>query len=234
MILKGIATSCALLTLAACVGAGPEADPFDTDRAAQAIADCKATACTRLNLDFAQVADFAVLNEMPHVTALMASGTNLEDLSQIAGMTQLTELHVASTQLRDLSGLSAFPNLTLLHANDLRMVTDTSAATQLAGLRELAIDPPRNGNLSAIGAMPGLEVLYLGNSGGVVDLRGLVGSRSLRVLSAQGFMFTDDTDLLRIPGLQTLSIDHGLVDAEVVDQLRRRGVTVDEVAMIVC
>jgi len=86
------------------------------------------------------LADFTVLNDMPHITKLMMSRTNITDLSQISGLTQLRELHISWTDVNDLSGLSAFPNLELLHANNLYQDPNYAPVYRMTSLKELSLD----------------------------------------------------------------------------------------------
>lgn len=202
-----------------------------------AIAECVAIQCSRLDLDNAILDDYAILNDMPHVTALMASYTGFSDLSTITGMTQLQELHIGQTDVADLSLLSAFPNLTVLHAQFLDEVTDFSPITRLTRLEELVIGDYRFDDLGLIAAMPQLKRLLV-NIDADVDLSPLRGHPGLEKIDFGDQFVTDISVLLTLPRLREVRVqDFGPDDPIAADAatLTARGVQVlMQPVMVVC
>lgn len=223
-----------LVVLAGCVVEPTidyEAQQFD--RGAAIVADCMAVQCDRLDLDSARLTDFSVLNEMPHVTALMVSYSNFDDLGDIAEMSQLRELHIGGTAVTDLSGLAGFGNLELLHVQNMYEAPDLAPVYALTGLTELAVDVTNADGIGYVADMRGLERLML-MSGQINDLTPLSGHPSLRDLSIQAGTPEDDSALLDIRGLERLEMNWGELDEETLRVLDGRGVIYEEIALIVC
>ena len=226
LILKCAVGLVAAMSLASCEVEPPvDYEALALERGAAVVAECAAVRCERLDLDGARLADFSVLNGMDHVTALMVSYSNFDDLADIAGMTQLTELHIGSTQVADLSGLSVFENLRLLHAQGLYTVEDFTPLHQMTGLSELAIDVPEDGSIGYIAGLTQLETLSI-LSGTIGDLAPLAGHPSLRVLNIEAGVPEDTSALLSMPRLQEISLNFWAVDDATRQALTDRGVAV--------
>lgn len=191
------------------------------------IESCRASECGRLDLDRGRLTDFGAISDMTHVTALMMSFTDFDDLSDIAPMSQLRELHIGQTAVTDLSGLVNFPNLHLLHAQDLD-VNDYAAVGRLTQLEELVIGSRGLVDLGFVSGLQRLKRLDI-NSSNVTDLSPLTRLSSLETLDMVAVELPADlTPLLRIPSLKMLNISGlGTLNPEqqsVVDQLTERGV----------
>ncbi|SEV90167.1 hypothetical protein SAMN04488515_0144 [Cognatiyoonia koreensis] len=227
----------AVLALTACQTETPPVVDWKEDalkRGAEKVAACKASECTRLDLDGTHLADFTVLNDMPHVTKLMMSRTNFTDLADIADMTQLTELHISWTDVSDLSGVAAFRNLQMLHANDLYQQPTYAPVYRMTALKELSLDARPDDGLSFVRNMGRLESLFF-MSGEITDLSPLAGNRSIKNLALEAALPDDVAPLLQMRGLQTLDVNSFAVDEDTKARIEDRGVTVQYFpAMIVC
>lgn len=198
---------------------------------------CVAEACTTLNLDGYGLSDYSAIASLGHVTSLMVSYTDFTDLAEIAGMSQLRELHMGLTEVTDLGGLAAFPELEVLHA---QYVEPQSFApvTRLTRLRELAVGSTGFDDLSFVAQTPSLQRLLVINSVEELDLSPLAGHPALRTVDLR---FSDGMDLrplLLLPNLREVALGRIATDidpaqAQVVAQLRARGVSVDTEAIAV-
>lgn len=202
------------------------------------IQSCEASRCQLLNLDSRLVADYAQIAGFAHVTELMASFSDFNDLNAIAPMSQLTGLHIGYTQLTDLSALSNFPNLQLLHAQGNFEVDDFSAIGRLTNLRELALGSNELGDGAFLRNLRRLQKLSLEDAG-LTSLDALRNHPTLQDLDIIDATLPDDISVLTtIPNLRQISItDWSLNDAQkaVIAQLEARGVNVERQAvMIVC
>ncbi|UWQ96677.1 hypothetical protein K3728_05450 [Rhodobacteraceae bacterium M385] len=228
-------TALCLLALAACQ---PSYDATAVGQ--ERLEECVASACTTLNLDGAGLRDYSDLAATPQVTSLMVSYSAFSDLSDIAFMTQLRELHMGSSPVTDLSGLSAFPNLELLHAQYLG--TDNLAPiAQLDNLRELAVGTSTLQDLSFVAEMPGLQRLLVITSALDLDLATLGAHRGLQTVELRSSDGIELAPLLALPNLREVSLSRnsaeiGPAQAQVVAQLRARGVRVelDQIIVPVC
>lgn len=221
--------------LVGCMEAVPPVD-YEQEafqRGAEKVEACRQSECARLDLDGAQLQDYSVLDDMPHVTKLMMSRTNITDLADIAQMTQLKELHISWTAIDDLSGLSAFPNLELLHANNLEAAPDYTPIYRLAGLKELSLDARAADGLGFVRNMRQLESLYI-MDGQVSDLAPLAGNRTIKELVIRDLSAEDETPLLKMRNLRMLDTGYREVGSPIRDALEDRGVTVSFPAVVVC
>lgn len=200
------------------------------------IATCIAVTCDRLNIDRGHLSDFSVLGELTHVTALRMSWTDFSDLGDITAMSQLRELHISSTQISDLSGLSAFPDLDILHLQWSKNVEDFTPITKIPFLKELALGGNDMGDLAFIADLHDLDGLSL-IDGSATSLEGLRNHPSLSRLDLGRTDLPDDfSALLTMPNLKMVSITAVVrTDAQkqVIDELKARGVVVDEIPDIV-
>lgn len=234
----GLLAAC-VLGLTGCDTAPGEIDweQQQLEKGRTAIAECAAIQCSRLDLDNAVLEDYTILNDMPYVTALMASYTGFSDLSTITGMTQLQELHIGQTEVDDLSQLSGFPNLTVLHAQFLDGVTDHAPIARLPRLEELVIGDYRFDELSLIMAMPQLQRLVM-NVDSDADLSTLRGHPGLEVIDFGDQHINDISVLLTMPRLREVSVHDFGADAPIaadVATLTARGVRVTRrPVMVVC
>lgn len=232
--LKAGLAGVSLAALAACtVEPTIDYEAQQLERGSAIVAECAATQCSRLNLDNARLADFSVLNDMPHVTALMVSYTNFADLGDISGMTQLRELHIGGTAVTDLTGLADFDSLELLHVQGMYEAPDLAPVYALTGLTELAVDVTNADGIGYVASMRNLERLML-MSGVIDDLGPLSGHPSLRELSIQAGTPEDDAALQGIPRLERLEMNWGELDEDTLRVLEGRGVIYEEIALIVC
>ena len=118
--------------------------------------------------------------DLPNVTTLDLSNTEIKDLSPLAGMTGLLKLDLEGTQVSDLSPLAGMTGLKLLDFEG----TQVSDLSPLAGMTELQglylRDTPVS-DLSPLAGMTALQELWL-NRTPVSDLSPLAGMTQLQVL----------------------------------------------------
>lgn len=159
------------------------------------LADCIATSCETLNIDRGDLANFSVVAEMGHVTALRMSWTDFDDLADIAPMRQLRELHISSTQVSDLSGLNAFQNLDILHLQWSRGVTDFSPLAGMTSVTELALGGNDVGEMAYVAALTNLDGLSL-TSSKISSMTALIGHPSLTRLDIEMATLPEDISAL--------------------------------------
>lgn len=203
----------------------------------QRLDDCSATRCDRLDLDTLWVTDYAPATAMTHVTALMLSYTDFDDLGDIAAMSQLRELHLGATKLTDISGLSRFPNLRVLHLQ-MNEVADYTPLARLRGLEELALGYARLDNTNMLRGLGNLKRLNL-DFAKIGSLEGLRNHPRLEELDLIDADLPDDISALTtIRTLRQLSLVEDFLTEEqraVVAQLEARGVLIiKSAALIVC
>lgn len=209
------------------------------DKGNTALSACIETRCTELDLDGMRLSDFTVLNELTHIKSLMVSRTNFDDLADISGMTQLEELHISNTDVMSLNGIGEFTNLYLLHAQSLGAgpAIDASPIAALTGLTELAFGSLGSQEDAAfIKDLPVLENLVVAWSGEADNIGFLKDHKSLQRLEISGGLPMDQSALLSIPNLKSVTVLSGFtrqLDAETLDALVVRGVVMDEL-IVVC
>jgi len=224
------------LSLAACDEirqATHEADALA--RGQETLAACIATQCDVLNIDGMRLEDYSVINDLSHVTVLMASRTNFADLNDISGMQHLKELHITRSDITDLTGLGNFPQLRVLHAEYMSSELDFSSIEQLAGLTELALgNLGEDDDVSFIRNMKKLTNLKITWTGVEADIEVLRGHPALQLIEISGDLPADQSALLRMPNLKSITFfDHGTIDADINSELDRRGV-LSYAVMVVC
>ena len=207
----------------------------------EALAACIETRCKTLNIDGMALEDYTVINDLSHVTVLMASRTTLDDLADISGMAQLKELHITNTEISDLGGLAAFPQLQVLHFQNLPNGVAIAPIGSLTNLTELALGSVSGqADLSFVQNLRRLEKLKLSWSGTVADFAFLRGHPALKVLDIDGGLPTDQSALLTLPRLESIFVMLGMgfggapLDAEVRQELERRGTFSYNEAIVVC
>ena len=200
-----------------------------------ALEACIASQCKVLNIDGMRLEDFTVLNGLTHVTVLMASRTNFDNLNDISEMRQLKELHITSTSVADLTGLDHFPRLKVLHVDGLDPSVDISPVAQLTGLTDLAIGVLNvDDDASFIQRMRRLENLVIYWQG-EADISVLRGHPSLRNVDILGVLPDDQSALLTMPKLKAIMIDNAYsLDPDIREELERRGVYEEDLTVIVC
>lgn len=193
------------------------------------IQNCERSRCQLLNLDSKLVEDYAQVARLDHVTSLMASFSEFNDLGAIAPMTQLTELHIGYTQLVDISGLSAFPNLRLLHVQGNAQVSDFSVIGRMQTLEELAIGRNDLGNAGFLRNLRRLKSLSL-DGADISSLEALRGHPTLEVLDLTNADLPADLSVLRsIANLREVSVaewDLTPQQKAIMDALSAQGVNV--------
>ena len=222
------------LALLGCVPTGQNPQSA-FDRGAAALAACIEAKCDRLDLDGSRLHDFTVLNDLPHVTALMVSYSNFDDLADISGMSQLRELHISNTNVADLQGLSAFPKLTLLHASNLTAPVDVTVVSQLTSLQELVIGARSGDDLSHLAGLSRLKTLRI-DHGTIVDLSVLLKLQRLEELTIYSDLPQDLSPILGLKNLKTLMLRNDYLTEDFLQavQARKRGTVVIFEPVIVC
>ncbi|MGB1236268.1 MAG: leucine-rich repeat domain-containing protein [Planktomarina sp.] len=192
------------------------------------VASCRATQCTTLDLDWKNLSDFTVLNDMRHVKVLMISGTEISDFSDIAGMSGLEELHMRSTNVTSLTGISKFQNLRVLHLSEIASA-DRSKVASLRGLTELAF-VNKDQSLSFLSKLTTLVDLNM-NTSGETDISPLGKLDMIERLVIRGWGIKDFAPLLQMDQLKAVTIDD--IAPEVSKQLSENDVDVSIIPVLV-
>ena len=201
---------------------------------------CIEAQCNTLDLDGLRLEDYTVLNDMPHVTSLMVSRTNFDDLADINGMSQLKELHITRTVVASLDGLDSFPELELLHAQSLRHeeAIDFSHLAQAPRLKELAVGKFKNPEQAAVvRELSQLERIVFSGVEGADSLDFLRGHRSLKLVDTVNGVYNDRSALLSLPRLEAYTsrphYQHP-IDQQLILDLEGRGVVINEEIIMIC
>ena len=188
-----------------------------------------------LNLQNSAAADFTVLADLPALTSLDVTGSQLgsEGVAAIGSIPTLTELHLGSCGVSSLDDLAGLTALTVLDAPDNR-ISDISALAAMPSLQEVNLSGNRITSISPLTAATQLTVLDLsGNqfgslgaisantaltslnisSCGISDLSPLENKTALTVLDASS---NDITDVTALQGCTSL-LDLKLAGNEITD-----------------
>ncbi|WP_120633265.1 hypothetical protein [Ruegeria sp. EL01] len=230
----------AAILIGACTPKSPESrlEQLRTsklEKGAEILAECRETKCSDLRLSFASLEDYAVLNEMTHVTALELRYNTFESLEDISSMRQLEELRITATKIRDVSAFANFENLKVLHIQSGLAEDVRPTLLQMPDLEQIAINLPDDGDISFVGGLPDLKKIRLLGSQ-VSDLRPLVGHPSLSFIFIHSGLPRDLSALLEVPNLQTLWIFDTIEQNDssgVIEQLKANGITVNLIPTVI-
>jgi Leucine-rich repeat (LRR) protein len=195
----------------------------------QLVADCRISSCSDLSIGFAELEDYSVLSELPHVTKLGLSYNTFENLEDISGMEQLQELRIVATRIRDVSALSTFKNLTALQVQSALAEDVRPFLPKLPKLQALSINLPEDGDVAFVRKLPKLKVLVLDGEQ-ISDLGPLRKHPSLEVVSLVMHLPKDLSPFLEIPNLKKLKIFDWYEREDTTglfEKLRSRGVVIE-------
>lgn len=191
--------------------------------------------CSELQLSFASLEDYTVLNEMTHVTALELRYNTFENLEDISSMQQLEELRITATKIREVSEFANFENLTVLQIQSALAEDVRPTLFQMPDLEEIAINLPNDGDISFVGGLPNLKSMSLFGRQ-VSDLSPLTEHPNLSNLYFHSGLPSDLSVLLKMPNLQTLSIFDTIEQEDssgVIEQLKANGIIVRLIQSVV-
>jgi internalin A len=155
----------------------------------------------RLELCLESLSEIPVeIRNLPSLTTLDCSSTQVSDLSPLAGLTCLTTLNCSKTQVSDLSPLAGLTSLSVLDCSQ-TAVSDLSPLKGLASLAELNCEETRVTVLSPLAELKSLRKLNCLLTQ-VSDLSPLATLSSLTSLTCSS---THVTDLSPLAGLTRLS-----------------------------
>jgi internalin A len=110
-----------------------------------------------LNLSGTQVSDLSPLAGLENLQSLVLSGTQVSDLSPLAGLENLQGLYLSGTQVSDLSPLAGLENLQELNLSGTQ-VSDLSPLAGLENLQWLYLSGTQVSDLSPLAGLPRLQV----------------------------------------------------------------------------
>lgn len=223
----------AAVVISACTPESPETQleqsrQSEFEKGAAALEECRKALCSDLNLSFASLEDYAVLNEMTHVTALELRYNTFESLEDISAMQQLEELRITATGIREVAGFADFEKLTVLHIRSGLAEDVRPTLMQMPNLKDIAINLPDDGDISFARELQNLESVFL-LGGKILDLDPLAGHPNLKNLYMHSGLPNDLSALLEIPNLQTLTVFDRVEQEDssgVIGQLKMKGITV--------
>ena len=168
-----------------------------------------------LSLDYQALAnrlwqpDFSAIElglaQMATVKELNLAGTEIADLSLLAGFTQLRTLVVWSTKVSDVSALAGLTQLQLLALLN-TAVSDVSALAGLTQLQGLYLRNTAVSDVSALVGLTQLKTLDLGNTA-ISDVSALAGLTQLQQLHLSNTAVSDVSALAGLNQLQELYLD---------------------------
>jgi len=160
------------------------------------------------NLDLlgTQVSDLSPVAGLTGLDILDLEFTQVSDLSPLSGMTSLTWLLLQGTPVSDLSPLSGLTGLSLLDLGG-TPVSDLSPLSGITGMTTLRVGGTQVSDLSPLSGMTSLSSLAL-NETQVSDLSGLSGLTGLTDLQLVNTGVSDLSALSGLTGLTTLYLDN--------------------------
>lgn len=207
----------------------------DLEKGAQVVAACREVSCAELNLSFASLEDYTILNDMDHVTALELRYNSFENLEDIGDMQQLTDLRIVATGIREVSSFADFKNLSVLDIQSALAQDIRPTLLRMPALKDIAINLPDDGDISFVRRLPNLQNMsLLGRQ--ISDLGPLKKHPSLEKLSLRLDLPTDLSPLLEIPNLRTIRVFDRIERddrSDVIDKLRASGVVVELIRSVV-
>lgn len=117
--------------------------------ALELIAQAKRTRATFLQLEFTDLKDLSLVNDLTDLQMLSFGHTDVHDLSPLKDMINLRDLRAFNTQIRDLSPLKNLSNLQMLQLY-ITPVHDLSPLKNLNNLQELWINDTQVTDLSPL------------------------------------------------------------------------------------
>jgi hypothetical protein len=170
------------------------------------------TALETLNLSGTKVADIKSLTGLNKLTNLNLSYHPLDDISPLSGLTNLSLLFLSITGVTDISDLSKLTKLTILNL-DSNQISDISVLANMKALVDLSLRGNQIEDITALSGLTTLKDLHLGSNQ----------IRSLSSLVTNTGLSTGDTIYL---DTNCLDLSAGSTEAEHINQLSSRGVTV--------
>ena len=138
----------------------------------------------------------------PAIHVLDFTGSDLIDLTPLAGLTALETLWLSSTAVIDLTPLAGLTALETLGL-DSTAVSDLTPLAGLTALETLWLDSTAVSDLTPLAGLTALERLWL-NSTAVIDLTPLAGLTALETLRLGSTAVIDLTPLAGLTALETL------------------------------
>ena len=138
------------------------------------------TELKRLDLDGTQVTDLSPLAGLLRMQTLDLNSTQVTDLSPLAGMVEMQTLYLNSTQVTDITPLAGMVGMQVLNF-DGTQVADISPLAGQGTLWFLSLDNTQVADLSPLAGMGAMQTLYL-SSTQVTDLSRLAGMAAMQTL----------------------------------------------------
>ena len=184
---------------------------------------------TELIASKSNISDLTGLEHGTSLTELYLWDNNISDISMVAGLTNLTRLWLWDNNISDLSpiaGLTQFTDLDL----GLNNITDISAVAGLANLTRLWLDENQITDISAMAGLTQLNELYL-DENQITDISPLVvnvGLASGDEVDLRGNPLNNTSIKTHVPALQSRGVlvefDNIIVQVEVKGDINGDGV----------
>ena len=151
--------------------------------------------------------------DLANLTNLVASDTNINDLTGLERATNLTELDLSFNSISNISALSGLTNLTRLNLRD-NKVSDISALSSLTNLTWLNLSGNGFSDVSALvpvlSGLTNLTSLHLWENG-ISDVSALAGLTHLTSLSLLANRISDISVLSSLTNLNSINLDSNLI-----------------------
>jgi hypothetical protein len=188
-------------------------------------------ALTALIADGLDIADLTGLQYCTSLTALYLGNNQINDISPLAGLTSLTSLRIYENQISNISPLSGLSSLTSLRIYS-NQIGDISPLAGLSSLTSLSIYSNQISDISPLAGLISLTTLYLGVNQ-ISDISPLAGLTNLTMLNLHDNQISDIKPLVDNPWiasgdtvyLNTNPLSSTSVDAH-IPALEARGVEV--------
>ena len=157
---------------------------------------------TALNLSGTDIADVSLLAGLTQLKDLDLRGTSVNDVSALAGLTQLQYLYLSSTPVSDVSALAGLTQLQYLYLNGTK-ISDVSALAGLTQLQDLRLIGTQVSDVSVLAGLTQLQTLLLDGTP-VSDVSALAGLTQLKMLWLSKTQISDVSALAGLTQLQYL------------------------------
>ena len=147
-----------------------------------------------------QISDITPLAGLTNLTWLSLNNSSVSDISAVAGLTNLTGLGLYNNSVSDISAVAGLTNLTELNLGN-NHISDISAVAGLTNLTGLGLYNNSVSDISAVAGLTNLTELNLGNND-ISDISAVAGLTNLTVLRLGG---NDISDISAVAGLTNLT-----------------------------
>jgi Leucine-rich repeat (LRR) protein len=159
-----------------------------------------ATTVTHLNLGGTQITDITPIAGLTGITALYLGNTQITDITPIASMTGITTLILDNTPISDITPIAGMAGITTLSLSNTQ-ITDITPIAGMTRITTLYLDNTPITDIAHIAGMAGITTLYLDNTT-ITDIVPIAGMTGITTLTLRNTQITDLRPLQSLAGLR--------------------------------